>query len=62
MKTNRKEYTAPATEFVTVAPTTIVLAGSLSIGGDDDYVDTEGDDGGWANKQQGSWSDIWSNM
>ena len=61
MKTNRKEYTTPAAEIVTILPAAM-LAGSLTLGGDDDYVDPDTDDGGWANKQQGSWSDIWSNM
>jgi hypothetical protein len=61
MKTNRKEYTTPAAETVTILPATM-LAGSIALGGDDDYVDTEGGDGGWANKRQGSWGDLWSNM
>ena len=61
MKTNRKEYTTPAAEIVTILPAAM-LAGSLTLGGDDDYVDIEDGSGGWANKQPGSWSDIWNNM
>ena len=63
MKTNRKQYATPEVEYTTVSPTTM-LAASIKVndGEDNDNVDIEDGSGGWANRKNGAWGDIWGKM
>ena len=55
MKIEKKEYIAPASSFVEL-DTLYMLALSTN----DDEIDTDGEDGGWANEYTGgSWENIW---
>ena len=58
--TMKKTYMSPETKMFSCAP--CVIAASLAVGGGGNQWG-EGDfEGEAANKQEGSWSDIWNNM
>ena len=59
----RKEYITPVSEFISLnIEPVMVLTGSITGGFDEDSDSPMDSEDQGANKQLGSWSDIWNNM